>query len=170
MIFGLPMIPFFLVVRSTGLLDNIHSLIIPSLINPFNLLVLKTFLENVPNELEESAKMDGANDLQILYKIFLPLSLPALAAIGLFYAVEKWNSYAHALMFINDRNFWPLQVKARMMFTLEEQTGYLEGFGYLNREGIKSAVIIFAIVPILLVYPFLQKYFAKGVMLGSVKE
>lgn len=170
MIFGVPTIPFFLTVRGTGLLDNVHSLIIPSLINPFNLLVLKTFFENVPNEMEESAIMDGAGDFQILFRIFIPLALPAMATIGLFYAVEKWNGYYHALMFISDNSLWPLQVKARMMFTNEEQSGFIEGFGYLNREGIKSAVIIFAVIPILLVYPFLQKYFAKGVMIGGIKE
>ena len=170
MIFGIPAIPFFLTVRSTGLLNNVHSLVIPSLVNAFNLMVLKTFLENVPYELEESATIDGANDFQNLWKIYLPLSLPALATIGLFYAVEKWNSYYHALMFINDHAWWPMQVKVRNMFTYEEHTGYVEGFGYLNREGIKSAVIIFATVPILFVYPFLQKHFTKGVMLGSIKE
>ena len=170
MIFGVPTIPFFLTVRGTGLLDNIHSLIIPSLVNPFNLLVLKTFFENVPNEMEESAIMDGANELQVLFRIYIPLALPAMATIALFYAVEKWNGYYHALMFISDNSLWPLQVKARMMFTEEEQSGFVEGFGYLNREGIKSAVIIFAVVPILLVYPFLQKYYAKGVMIGGIKE
>ncbi len=169
MIFGVPTIPFFLTVRNTGLLDSLNSLIIPSLVNPFNLLVLKTFFENVPAEMEESAKIDGANDLQVLYHIFVPLALPALATIALFYAVEKWNGYYHALMFISDNGLYPLQVKANMMFSDEEQSGFIEGIGYLNREGIKYAVIIFAVVPILMVYPFLQKFFAKGVMIGGVK-
>ncbi|GGF96082.1 carbohydrate ABC transporter permease [Paenibacillus abyssi] len=171
MIFGTPIIPFFLAVRGTGLLDNVHSLVIPSAINAFNLLVLKSFFENVPMELEESAKMDGANDFHILLRIFLSLSKPALATIALFYAVEKWNSYYHALLFISDHSLWPLQVKVRMLFTIEEQAGaFVEGIGYLNRDGIRYATIVFAMVPILFVYPFLQKHFTKGVMLGSIKE
>ncbi|WP_461671269.1 carbohydrate ABC transporter permease, partial [Mycobacterium tuberculosis] len=134
--------------------------------------VMKNFLQQIPYELEESAKIDGSNELGILFRIVIPLSLPAMATIGLFYAVTHWNTFFNAIMYINDSDKWPLQVMLREIVMLAN-----DRFGdqtevdpqSVHPITIRMAVIIFATVPIMLVYPFLMKHFAKGAMLGSVK-
>jgi len=173
MMFNGGMIPTYFVVKQTGLLNSLWSLMIPTAVNAFNLIVLKNFFQNIPEELKESAVIDGCHELLILFRIILPLSLPALAAFGLFYAVAKWNIYFQALLYIHDPEKWPVQVLLRQVIFIS--TGAIgdslsaDVNLTFSSEGIRSAVIIVATFPILLVYPFLQKHFTKGILLGSVK-
>jgi putative aldouronate transport system permease protein len=165
-------IPLFLVVKNVGLLDSLWSLIIPGAISPFYLIILKNFFQQLPDSIEESAKIDGCNDLQILFRIVLPLSLPAIATFSLFYAVNHWNAFFHAIMYINDSNRWPIQVLLRQIVILS--SGAFESSGDESdvippAQSIKMAIIVVATLPIMLIYPFLQKHFTQGVMLGSVK-
>ncbi|TVY08820.1 carbohydrate ABC transporter permease [Paenibacillus cremeus] len=164
-------IPLFLVVKTMGLLDSLWSLIIPFAVSPFYLIILKNFFQQLPDGIEESAKMDGCNELQTLIRIVLPLSAPALASFALFYAVYHWNSFFNAIMFINDSKKWPIQVLLRQIVILSsgafDQAGSSEAIP--PSDTIKNAIIIVSTVPILLIYPFLQKHFAQGLLLGSVK-
>ncbi|MBP1991700.1 carbohydrate ABC transporter permease [Paenibacillus eucommiae] len=174
MIFNGGMIPTFLVVKSVGLIDSYMSLILPTAISAFYLIVLKNFFQQLPDGLEESAKIDGCNDLQIFYRIVLPLSKPALATIGLFYAVDHWNSYFNAILYINDTAKWPVQVLLRQIVIMSQggigdSTQFADNFTMPPPVTIKMAVIVVSMIPILCVYPFLQKYFTKGIFLGSVK-
>ncbi|MFI2857276.1 carbohydrate ABC transporter permease [Paenibacillus sp. JSM ZJ436] len=166
------LIPTFLVVKWTGLLDSLWSVIIPTSISAFYLIILKNFFQQIPDGLEESAKIDGANDLVVLVRIVLPLSLPAMATFALFYAVSHWNMYFQAILYISDNTKWPIQVLLRQIVILSQSSvGSSSSLDetVLPPQSIKMAVIVFATIPIMLVYPFLQKHFAKGVMLGSVK-
>lgn len=167
------LIPTFLAVKWTGLLDSLWSVIIPTSISAFYLIILKNFFQQIPDGLEESAKIDGANDMVILLRIVLPLSLPAMATFALFYAVNHWNMYFQAIMYINDHSKWPVQVLLRQIVILSQSSvgdsSSISDETVLPPQSIKMAVIVFATVPIMLVYPFLQKHFAKGVFLGSVK-
>ncbi|MCZ8522613.1 MULTISPECIES: carbohydrate ABC transporter permease [Paenibacillus] len=171
MLFSGGMIPSYFVVKELGLTNTLWSLMIPSAISAFNLIVLRNFFQQIPDGLEDSAKIDGCSDLDILFRIVLPLSLPALATFGLFYAVAHWNTFFHAILYINDHNKWPVQVLLREIVILAQsrigETSFEETL--IQPLTIRMAVIVFATVPILLVYPFLQKHFAKGVLLGSVK-
>lgn len=172
MLFSGGLIPSFLVVRELGLIDSYASLVLPIAINAFNLIILKNFFQNIPEGLEESAKIDGCNDFGILFRIVLPLSLPAIATISLFYAVTYWNTYLNAIMYLNDNLKWPIQVLLRQIVILASG---LDSDASLDSEvpppdqAVKMAVIVVATIPILAVYPFLQKHFAKGAMLGSIK-
>ncbi|NQX61143.1 carbohydrate ABC transporter permease [Paenibacillus qinlingensis] len=173
LLFSGGMIPTFLIVKALGLLDSMWALIIPSAISTFNLIILKNFFQQMPDGIEESAKIDGANDLSILIRIILPLSLPALATFGLFYAVGHWNTFMSAILYIRDTDKWPIQVLLRSFVLLSEgridDAANLDGDIQLPPETVKMAVITVATLPILCVYPFLQKHFAKGVMMGSIK-
>jgi len=173
MLFNGGMIPTFLVVRSMGLLDTLWSLMIPNAINAFNLIVLRSFFQNIPSELEEAAQIDGCSEPGLLPRIIIPLSLPAIATFGLFYAVNHWNTFFHALMYINDADKWPIQVWLRQIVIMSSggvgDSQSMDDGVVPPAEVIKMAVIVISTVPILMVYPFLQKHFAKGVMLGSVK-
>lgn len=174
MLFSGGMIPTFLVVKSLGLLDSYGSLLIPGAISAFNLIILRNFFQQLPDGLEEAAKIDGCNDFQILIRIVLPLSLPAMATFSLFYAVGHWNTFFNAILYINDTTKWPIQVWLRQIVILSQGgigDSQQMGSDYVAPPGevIKMAVIVVSTVPILLVYPFLQKHFAKGVLLGSVK-
>lgn len=176
MIFSMPIIPMYLLVRSLGLLDSLAALIIPSAMSGFNFFIMRTFFLNLPNQLIDSARIDGAGEFRILWQMVLPLSKPAFATLGIFYAVYYWNSYFNALMYINNRQMFPLQVKLREMVVSGDMAMELgndmseAAMASMSTQGIKMATIIVATVPILLVYPFLQKYFIKGALLGSVKE
>lgn len=175
LLFSAGMIPTYMVVRATGLIDSLWALILPAAINPFNLIVMRQFFLNIPEELHEAAIIDGANHLQIFWRIILPLSKPVLAAIGLFYAVVHWNNYFSAILYINDPAKWPLQVVLRQIVIVNEPNAALRGGQMMLEnppppETVQMAAILLATLPILFVYPFLQKYFVKGVMLGSVKE
>lgn len=175
LLFSAGMIPTYMVVRATGLIDSLWALILPAAINPFNLIVMRQFFLNIPEELHEAAIIDGANHLQIFWRIILPLSKPALAAISLFYAVVHWNNYFSAILYINDPAKWPLQVILRQIVIVNEPNAALRGGQQMLEnppppETVQMAAILLATLPILFVYPFLQRYFVKGVMLGSVKE
>lgn len=173
MLFSGGMIPAFLVVKALGLMDSLWSLLLPSAISAFNLIILKNFFQQMPDGIEESAKIDGCNDLGILMKIVLPLSLPAIATFSLFYAVGHWNAFFSAILYINDSTKWPIQVLLRQVVIMAE--GGIGDSSQVNEafiippQSIKMAVITISTLPILIVYPFLQKHFAKGVLLGSVK-
>lgn len=171
-LFGPGMIPNYMLVRQLGLLDSIWSLIIPSLANGWSVLLMKSFFESIPADLDESAAIDGGNEIRIWFSIILPLSLPALAAFGLFYAVGYWNQFFQALLYLNDSNKWPIQVLLQNML-LSANEAALDASDVSAQppptEMLKMAAVIVATVPILLVYPFLQKHFAKGAMIGSVK-
>ncbi|GIP31229.1 carbohydrate ABC transporter permease [Paenibacillus sp. J2TS4] len=165
-------IPTFFVVKAFGMLDTYWSLWIPGAISAFNLILLKNFFQNLPESIEESAKIDGCNDLQCLYKIVIPLSMPAITTFSLFYAVGHWNSFFNAILYINDMAKWPIQVWLRQIVILSAggfTDSSVSAETMIPPDTIKYAVIIVATIPVLLVYPFLQKHFAKGVLLGSVK-
>lgn len=173
MIFNAPMIPFFLTVREMGMMNSLWSLILPGLISTFNMIILRTFFMGIPGELDDSARMDGCTDAGILFRIYLPLSKPVLATVSLFYAVGYWNTFQRAVLFIRDPAKWPLQMKLRAYLTSPEELASvstaLVDLDY-NTTTLKAATILFATVPIIMVYPYLQKYFVKGSMLGSLKE
>lgn len=174
-VFGAGIIPTYMVVKATQLLDTYWALIIPGAINSFNLIVMRQFFLSIPKDLTEASLIDGANDLQIFSRIILPLSKPALAAFGLFYAVSNWNTYFNALIYISDPAKWTVQVVLRQIVILEQASSLSDGAQMAlgqnppPAETIGMAAVLIATIPILIVYPFLQKHFAKGVMLGSVK-
>lgn len=176
-LFGAGLIPTYLVVKATGLLNTFWALIIPVAINPFFLIVMREFYYSIPGELHEAALIDGSNELQSFFRIILPLSKPALATFGLFYAVYYWNIYFSAILYLTDPTKWTVQVILRQIVILDDATNALasasrdagmSGFAP-PPETVGMAAILLATIPILIVYPFLQKHFAKGVMLGSVK-
>ncbi|WP_310830134.1 carbohydrate ABC transporter permease [Paenibacillus pedocola] len=172
MLFHGGMIPTFLVVKELGLIDSYAALILPSAISAFNMIILKNFFQNIPEGLEESAKIDGCNDFGILFRIVLPLSMPAIATISLFYAVTYWNTYMSAILYLDDSAKWPIQVLLRQIVVLAsgmDHSSTLDAAVPPPDQAIKMAVIVVATLPILMVYPFLQKHFAKGAMLGSMK-
>ncbi|GGG16467.1 carbohydrate ABC transporter permease [Paenibacillus abyssi] len=173
MLFSGGMIPTFLVVKEMGLIDSYAALIVPTAISAFNLIIMRNFFQNLPDGLEESAKIDGCGDWGILFRIVIPLSMPAIATISLFYAVTYWNTYFQAILYLNDANKWPVQVILRQIVILASglaaDTSGMEDFVRPPEQTVKMAVIVVATLPILLVYPFLQKHFAKGALLGSIK-
>ena len=168
MVFGGGMIPLFLVVKGLGLYDTYAALILPGCISAYNMLIVRNFFIELPRELEEAASIDGCSDIGIFAKIALPLSLPCLATFGLFYAVGHWNNYFGALLYLNDTKKFPFQLVLRnlVMQTAETSTSQDE---LPPEDTLKMAVIVVGTVPILCVYPFLQKHFAAGVMVGAVK-
>jgi putative aldouronate transport system permease protein len=177
MLFHGGLIPNFVVVEKLGLLNTFWSMILPPLINPWWLLIMRNFMFSIPEELEEAAIMDGANPLTVLLRIILPLSMPVIATIGLWYAVMHWNAWFDAAIYINDSNKLPVQLILRGI--LEYGTGQYSDYSGLAQatevldpppaESLKSAMIVVTTLPILLVYPFIQRYFVKGIMLGSIK-
>ncbi len=174
MLFSGGMIPTYLVVRSLGLIDSYWALMLPGAISAFNLIVVKNFFQQMPAGLEEAARIDGCTDLGVLWRIVLPLSKPVIATFALFYAVGHWNNFFSALLYINDSDKWPLQIMLRQIVLLSQGTvgdmaNMDPNFVQPPEQSIKMAVIVVGTIPILLVYPFLQKHFAKGVMLGSIK-
>ena len=173
LVFSGGMIPLYLVVRDLGLVDSYWALILPLAINPFYLVIVKTFFQSLPEALEEAARIDGATDIGVFWRIVLPLSKPIIATFSLFYAVGIWNDYMSPLLYINDTDKWTLQVLVRQLTAPNADSANaldaLQSYGF-PEQGVKFAIIVIATVPILLVYPFLQKYFAKGVLIGSVKE
>lgn len=174
MIFPPSLIPFYLTVRQLGLMDSYWAVVLPYAINTFNLIVLMSYLRTLPAELEEAAVIDGANDYQVLRHVILPLSMPVVMTLTLFYAVENWNLFLPAIFFINDGNKQPLQVILRDMIwsmQLMTQTASAEQFERLaGIEALKAASVFIAALPMLVVYPFIQRYFIRGVMLGAIKQ
>jgi putative aldouronate transport system permease protein len=164
-------VPSYLVVRSLGLINSLWAMIFPVTVNTFFLIILKNFFANVPKSLEESAYMDGANELYIFFRIFVPLSVPAMVTIGLFYGVNYFNSFFLGILYLTDRRKWPLQLVLRDILIQSEMSDAGASGHYADRmsHGLKMATIIVAVVPIACIYPFLQKYFSKGVLIGAVK-
>lgn len=174
MLFGGGLVPGYLLVRDLGLLDSLWALILPGLLGAWNIIIMRNFFANIHESLEESARIDGASDLRIFFSIILPLSKAVLATIFLFIAVGKWNDYFSTILYIQDREKWMLQAVLREMINNTAAAMSRSGVSItddmmLTPESIKTTTIIVATVPILIVYPFLQKYFVKGVMIGSVK-
>jgi len=170
LVFSGGMIPTFLIVKDLGLLNTYWALILPAAINPFSLIIIRNFFQQLTAELEESAKIDGANEIQTLWRIILPLSKPILATFALFYAVGIWNDFMSPLLYLNDSSMWTLQMFLRQVTVATDLSMVQADQNELPpAQGIKFAVIVIATVPILLVYPFLQKHFAKGMLIGSVK-
>lgn len=168
-------IPIYLNIKDLGLLNNMWSLILPALMSTFNVIILKNFFAGLPYELNEAAYIDGANDLQILVRIYLPLSFSAMATLSLFYAVSKWNAFSDALYYISARDLQPLQlklynlIKGSQAIEVSVQEGSSKDLASSLSESIEAATIIFATLPILCVYPFVQRYFVQGVTMGAVK-
>jgi ABC-type glycerol-3-phosphate transport system permease component len=173
MIFNPGMIPSFLMVKELGLINTYPALILPGLISAWNLIIVRNFFMNIPDELVAAARVDGANDPQIFFNIMLPLSKAVLAVIALFYGVAIWNSFFNAIIYLNDATKWPIQNVLRqyvlMGTNLASAEGVKAGQAPPPPETLKMAIVVVATVPILIVYPFLQKYFAKGVLTGSIK-
>ncbi len=176
LLFNPGIIPPYLLVRDLQLINSLWSLILPVLTNGWYVLLMKGFFDSIPDSLEEAARMDGCNDISVWFRIILPLSLPSLAAFGLFYAVSYWNTFFSAVLYINDHAKWPLQVLLQnMLIDSSTAAGGEVALEMMMEqrippETLKMAAVVIATVPILLVYPFLQKHFAKGAMVGSVKE
>ena len=177
MYFGGGMIPTFLVVKAIGLYNSRAAIIIPSLISTWNMIIMKTALQQVPSSLEESARLDGANDLVILFRILIPVTKATIAVIALYYAVGEWNSWFSAMVYLRDTSKRPLQIVLREILIQNSQNAGnqtanvdMDVSAMFLEELIKYCTIIVATVPILCVYPFVQKYFVTGVMMGSVKE
>jgi len=174
MLFGPGMIPKYLLVRQLGLIDSLWALILPTAVSAFNLIVMRQAFMSIPEEVLESARLDGANDLQILTRITLPLSKAVIAAVGLFYSVAHWNRFFDALLYINDATKWPIQVVLRQYVLQSAQlpvgTEAMDVFATPPPPvTVQMAIVVIATLPILLMYPFLQKYFTKGVLTGAIK-
>lgn len=163
-------IPNFIIVQKLGLLDSVWALVIPNAIWTFELIILKTFYENMSSQIREAALIDGASEYRILFNIVIPLSKPALASIGLFYFIGHWNSFFLPMIYLSDQAMYPLQVVLRGMLIFSEgNTSSLVDSAALAPQALKNATIVLSMIPVLMIYPFAQKYFAKGVMLGSEK-
>ncbi|OMF75130.1 ABC transporter permease [Paenibacillus peoriae] len=173
MFFSGGIIPEYILVRDLHLLNNMWSLILPGLISPFYLIILISFFNGIPESLGEAAEIDGSSQFGTLLRIVLPLSLPVLATLSLFYGVGRWNGFQDTLMYIQNPDLFPLQLKLYQMIqnNMVSELTRLEGASgaRITPEGLKAASVIFATVPILLVYPWLQRYFVSGVMVGAVK-
>jgi putative aldouronate transport system permease protein len=166
-------IPFYMTLRDYGLLNSRLGILLPFAVSAFNLILLKNFFDAVPSALEEAAKIDGAGDMGIMLRIFLPLSMPALATVGLFYAVSRWNGYFWAMVIFQDDGKIPLQVLLKKLITdvtQRTQNASVDMDVKYTSETIIYATIVVSTAPMMLVYPYIQKYFVKGVMIGSVKE
>ena len=170
MYFSAGMIPAFMLVKNTGILHTRWAIILPVAVNTWNLIVMRTAFAAVPAELQESAYIDGASDLRILWQIYIPVTKATVSVILLFYAVERWNSWFTAMIYLQDTAMFPLQIFVRDILLYDAAAGMTEDANAIYlKELTKYALIVVAVVPILCVYPFVQRYFVKGVMLGSVK-
>ena len=175
MFFSGGMIPAYLNIRNLGMLDTPWAILVPAAINTFNLIVMRTAFRGIPDSMEESAKIDGANDFTILFRIYIPLALPVVAVIVLFYAVQHWNAWFAALIYLRDRDLFPIQLFLREILIANNTDSMTAGAGaqtdqLLIGETIKYATIILVSLPIICVYPFLQRFFTKGIMVGAIKE
>ncbi|ASJ74040.1 carbohydrate ABC transporter permease [Granulosicoccus antarcticus] len=171
--FNAGLIPFFLNMKDLGLLDSYFGIIVGFAVNAFNVILLRNFFEGIPQSFEEAARMDGANDFQVLWKVYMPLSKPALATIALFCIVSRWNGFFWAMILLRDEDKVPLQVFLRqtiVSLTSDEEFGSTLLESAYSYETVTAAIIVASIIPVLFIYPFLQKYFNKGIMLGGVKE
>jgi len=171
MVFKAPLIPYFLTVKEVGLYNNPLVLFIPHVLTAFNLIIMRTFFKEFPAELEEAAVVEGAGYFRTLFSLVLPLSKAVLATLGLFYAVVIWNQFQHPLLFITEPDWFPLQLKIRQFITSDNEFPIVGDISQLNYNArtLRAVTVVFSMIPILIVYPYLQKYFVKGAMLGSVK-
>ncbi len=177
MLFSGGLIPNFVLVEKLNLLNSFWSMILPPLINPWWLLIMRNFMLAIPDELEEAAIMDGANPLTVLLRVYLPLSMPVIATVGLWYAVMHWNSWFDAAIYLNTPSKFPMQLVLRGILEFGTgQYGDASGLAEMTElidpppaESLKAAMIVVTTMPILLIYPFIQRYFVKGIMLGSIK-
>ncbi|MBR3104802.1 MAG: carbohydrate ABC transporter permease [Lachnospiraceae bacterium] len=174
MLFSGGMIPCYIVYNAYGLYDTYWALVLPALISPFNMIIVKKFFQELPSELEEAAYMDGCTDLITFVKIALPLSKPVIASISLFYGVGFWNDYFASMIYLKSAEKFPIQIQLRSIILLTSQVSdammdYYDMNGAPPDKAVKMACTVIATLPILLIYPFVQKYFTKGVMVGAVK-
>ncbi|WP_309119647.1 carbohydrate ABC transporter permease [Paenibacillus sp.] len=174
MFFSGGLVPKFLLVNSLGMYDSFWALTVPLAINTYFMIIMLSFFKNFPKEIEESAKIDGCNDMQALVRIVLPLSMASVMTIGLFYAVQHWNSYFQALLYINSNEKYPLQLILRQIVLQSQIQNLMQGspIDYqtqANSESLKYGTLVISILPMLALYPFIQKYFVRGVMIGSLK-
>ncbi|MZQ80554.1 ABC transporter permease subunit [Paenibacillus sp. 5J-6] len=173
MFFSGGLIPEYLLVKSLKLTNTLWALVLPGMINAFYLIILKSFFSSIPEELEESARIDGSSHFGTLFRIVLPLSLPVLATLSLFYAVGRWNGFMDALFYITNQDLYPIQLKLYQLVISNQMSDATatEGMSAMAPipESLKAASIMFATIPILLVYPWLQRYFISGIMVGAVK-
>ena len=173
MYFSGGMIPEYVNIKNLGLLDTAWALILPGCLSTYNMILVKSFFQNIPREVEESASIDGANDLVILVRIVLPLSKAMLATIALFYAVSRWNGFMDSLLYVTKESMYTLQVRLRQLIQSSQVTEFKEDIPQNKEkviaETIKAACMVFSMIPVMVLYPWLQKYFVKGVMIGSVK-
>ena len=174
MLFNGGLVPMYLLIKQMGMIDTYWALILPNAINAWNVFVMLSFFRGIPEEMEEAAKIDGANDLTVFFRIVIPVSKAVFATIGLFIAVLYWNDFFSTVLYILDKNMWQLQMVLRDLITNTSQamaqTGVSMGFqSDVSEFTVKMASIITATLPILIVYPFLQKHFVKGAMIGSLK-
>jgi len=176
MLFSGGMVPTYLVITKIGLLNSVWSMIFPCLINSYYIFIMKNYFQAFPDSLDESARIDGANEFQVLTKIYLPISKPFLATFILFYGVERWNEWWHSYLYVIDKNIKPLQTYLKDIFVVynsqvaQQLKTMFSSQGDIFPQSVQMATIIITMVPIMCVYPFIQKYFVKGLMLGSMKE
>lgn len=175
MFFSGGIIPNFIMVKNLNIYNTFWAVVLPGAINTYNMIIVRTFMQQLPEEIFESAKIDGANDLQLFSKIVLPLSKPSLATIGLYYAVEHWNAYFYPMLYLKDKAKYPLQVLLKEMLveqdfsSISQSAAEIMGNVQPTTDMLMGASIVIALIPILCVYPFIQKYFVQGVMVGSLK-
>ncbi|MEC0227559.1 carbohydrate ABC transporter permease [Paenibacillus alba] len=173
MVFHGGLIPSYLLVNNLGMMNTMWAILIPGAINTFNMIIMRTSFQGIPVSLEESARMDGAGDWKILFRIVIPLSMPVMAVMILWYAVGHWNSYFNALVYLRNREAYPLQLVLREILISNNTDSMMAGGGddkYAFGETIKYAAIMVSTLPIICLYPFLQKYFVQGVLIGAIKE
>lgn len=172
MFFSGGMIPTYLLVKDLGMINTIWAIVIPNAVSVYNVIIMRTFFQNIPEEIRESASMDGCSNITFLLRILLPLSMPIIAVMTLFYGVAHWNAFFDALIYLSDSQKYPLQLFLRQMLIQDDmaEMGSLgEGEYVKYLEGLKYSVVVVASLPMLILYPLLQKYFVKGVMIGSLK-
>ena len=174
MVFSGGMVPQFMVIRAIGLYNSFWALILPSAVQTFNIILMQNFFKGLPYALTESAMLDGANHFQVLFKIYLPISLPSLATVGLFTMVGHWNSWFDGMIYLSDSSKYPLQTYLRNVIqsvdTSKLDLNTVDAMNKISQRTVTAAQIFIAIIPIMIVYPFLQRYFITGMTLGSVKE
>ena len=168
MIFSAGTVPTYLVVRGTGLLNTMGAYIVPGLVGVSNLIIMKSFFQNLPSDVFEAAKIDGCNEFQVLWKIVLPMSLPIMMTIGMYYAVSHWNTYMAAVLYVTDENLLPVQVFLRRLLTTIGMDD-INPDVLVPTEALRMAAVCCSTLPIVVVYPFIQKYFVKGTLAGAVK-
>ena len=169
MFFGGGLVPYYYLIVSLGLYDSILVMIIPGAIDTFNMLLMRNYFASLPKEMEESAKMDGANDIVVFAKIYLPLALPMLATIGLFFAVGNWNSWYNGMLFIKTAKYKPLQQVLREMIVTSSTAIEDPNSKHVYSQGLQMAAVFFTIIPMMSFYPFLQRFFVKGIVVGAIK-